>query len=222
MKFEEYNEDYGRNEFANQFEEETGRLSALQSLLLGEELGKEEVASIREFESVKKFLDLPIGDKCEVVLKKMFAYSVIVAKNKGVLPFELPDSPVAIASLVDEGLTRLKVAYKTGKGELDVIEAADAMIDSLSVRIVTVADKVIDRGVPVLLDKLCMVMTKVYPPTAVLVPYVKATEKYVNAAAKVLVRKGMGVITQAAKSVVRKVVSAGKKVAAKIKNFLKA
>lgn len=222
MKFEEYNEDYGRNEFANQFEEETGRLSALQSLLLGEELGKEEVTSIREFESVKKFLDLPIGDKCEVVLKKMFAYSVIVAKNKGVLPFELPDSPVAIASLVDEGLTRLKVAYKTGKGELDVIEAADAMIDSLSVRIVTVADKVIDRGVPVLLDKLCMVMTKVYPPTAVLVPYVKATEKYVNAAAKVLVHKGMGVITQAAKSVVRKVVSAGKKVAAKIKNFLKA
>lgn len=222
MKFEEYNEDYGRNEFANQFEEETGRLSALQSLLLGEELGKEEVTSIREFESVKKFLDLPIGDKCEVVLKKMFAYSVIVAKNKSVLPFELPDSPVAIASLVDEGLTRLKVAYKTGKGELDVIEAADAMIDSLSVRIVTVADKVIDRGVPVLLDKLCMVMTKVYPPTAVLVPYVKATEKYVNAAAKVLVRKGMGVITQAAKSVVRKVVSAGKKVAAKIKNFLKA
>lgn len=222
MKFEEYNEDYGRNEFVNQFEEETRRLSALQSLLLGEELGKEEVTSIREFESVKKFLDLPIGDKCEVVLKKMFAYSVIVAKNKGVLPFELPDSPVAIASLVDEGLTRLKVAYKTGKGELDVIEAADAMIDSLSVRIVTVADKVIDRGVPVLLDKLCMVMTKVYPPTAVLVPYVKATEKYVNAAAKVLVRKGMGVITQAAKSVVRKVVSAGKKVAAKIKNFLKA
>lgn len=222
MKYEEYNEDYGREEFGNQFEDEIGRLSALQSLLLGEELGKEEIASIREFDVVKKFLDLPIGDKCEVELKKMFAYSVIAAKSKDVLPFELPDSPVAIASLVDEGLTRLKVAYKTGKGELDVIEAADAMIDSLSVRIVTVADKFIDRGVPVLLDRLCMVMTKVYPPTAALVPYIKMAEKYINVSAKVVVRKGITVIAKAAKSVVRKAVSAGRKVFAKIKDLLKA
>ena len=38
MYFEEYNEDYGRNEFGNQFEKEVTQMSALQSFLLGNEL----------------------------------------------------------------------------------------------------------------------------------------------------------------------------------------
>ena len=44
---------------------------------------------IKEFKSVQEFLDLPMGDKKEVVLKKAFATAVTIAKDKGVLPFEV-------------------------------------------------------------------------------------------------------------------------------------
>ena len=161
MKFAEYNEDYGRNEFGNQFEREATQMTALQSLLLGNELTAEELPLIREFKCVKEFLDLPINDKKEAILKKLFATSIVIAKSKGLLPFEVPESPEAIASVIDEGLTQMKVAYKTATGELDSIEAIDVLVDRVAVRAVAIADKVIEKGIPVVLDKLCMVMTKV-------------------------------------------------------------
>ena len=222
MKFAEYNEDYGRNEFGNQFEREATQMTALQSLLLGNELTAEELPLIREFKCVKEFLDLPINDKKEAILKKLFATSIVIAKSKGLLPFEVPESPEAIASVVDESLTQMKVAYKTATGELDSIEAVDVLIDHVAVRAVAIADKVIERGMPVVLDKLCMVMTKVYPPAITVVPVIKHAERYITVATKVIVRKGIRTLAQAAKSIVKQVATKVKSVARKVLNFLKA
>lgn len=222
MKFAEYNEDYGRNEFGNQFEREATQMTALQSLLLGNELTAEELPLIREFKCVKEFLDLPINDKKEAILKKLFATSIVIAKSKGLLPFEVPESPEAIASVVDESLTQMKVAYKTATGELDSIEAVDVLIDHVAVRAVAIADKVIERGMPVVLDKLCMVMTKVYPPAITVVPVIKHAERYITVATKVIVRKGIRTLAQAAKPIVKQVATKVKSVARKVLNFLKA
>lgn len=222
MKFAEYNEDYGRNEFGNQFEKEATQMTALQSLLLGNEMTAEELPLIREFECVKEFLDLPVNDKKEAILKKLFATSIIIAKSKGLLPFEVPESPAAIASVVDEGLTQLKVAYKTATGELDSIEAVDVLVDRVTVRVVTIADKVIEKGMPVVLDKLCMAMTRVYPPAIAVVPVIKRAERYITIATKVVVRKGIHTLAQVAKPIVKQVVTTVKSVARKVLNFLKA
>lgn len=222
MKFAEYNEDYGRNEFGNQFEREATQMTALQSLLLGNELTAEELPLIREFKCVKEFLDLPINDKKEAILKKLFATSIVIAKSKGLLPFEVPESPEAIASVVDESLTQMKVAYKTATGELDSIEAVDVLIDHVAVRAVAIADKVIEKGMPVVLDKLCMVMTKVYPPAITVVPVIKHAERYITVATKVIVRKGIRTLAQAAKPIVKQVATKVKSVARKVLNFLKA
>lgn len=222
MKFAEYNEDYGRNEFGNQFEREATQMTALQSLLLGNELTAEELPLIREFKCVKEFLDLPINDKKEAILKKLFATSIVIAKSKGLLPFEVPESPEAIASVIDEGLTQMKVAYKTATGELDSIEAIDVLVDRVAVRAVAIADKVIERGMPVVLDKLCMVMTKVYPPAITVVPVIKHAERYITVATKVIVRKGIRTLAQAAKPIVKQVATKVKSVARKVLNFLKA
>lgn len=222
MKFAEYNEDYGRNEFGNQFEREAIQMTALQSLLLGNELTAEELPLIREFKCVKEFLDLPINDKKEAILKKLFATSIVVAKSKGLLPFEVPESPEAIASVVDESLTQMKVAYKTATGELDSIEAVDVLVDHVAVRAVAIADKVIERGIPVVLDKLCMAMTKVYPPAIAVVPVIKHAERYITVATKVIVRKGIPTLAQAAKPIVKQVATKVKSVARKMLNFLKA
>lgn len=222
MKFAEYNEDYGRNEFGNQFEREATQMTALQSLLLGNELTAEELPLIREFKCVKEFLDLPINDKKEAILKKLFATSIVIAKSKGLLPFEVPESPEAIASVVDESLTQMKVAYKTATGELDSIEAVDVLVDRVAVRAVAIADKVIEKGIPVVLDKLCMVMTKVYPPAITVVPVIKHAERYITVATKVVVRKGIRTLAQAAKPIVKQVATKVKSVARKMLNFLKA
>lgn len=222
MKFAEYNEDYGRNEFGNQFEREATQMTALQSLLLGNELTAEELPLIREFKCVKEFLDLPINDKKEAILKKLFATSIVIAKSKGLLPFEVPESPEAIASVVDESLTQMKVAYKTATGELDSIEAVDVLVDHVAVRAVAIADKVIERGIPVVLDKLCMVMTKVYPPAITVVPVIKHAERYITVATKVVVRKGIRILAQAGKPIVKQVATKVKSVARKMLNFLKA
>ena len=222
MKFAEYNEDYGRTEFGNQFEKEATQMTALQSLLTGNELSAEELPLIREFKTVQEFLDLPINNKKEAILKKLFTSSIILAKNKGILPFNVSDSPVEIASAVDEGLTRLKVAYQTATGVLDSIEATDVLIDRLAVRTITVMDKVIEKGVPVILDKLCMVMTKVYPPANAIAPIIKSAERYITIATKVVVRKGIHALAKAAKPIVQRTVTKVKSVARKLLNVLKA
>lgn len=222
MKFAEYNEDYGRNEFGNQFEKEATQMTALQSLLTGNELSAEELPLIREFKTVQEFLDLPVNDKKEAILKKLFTSSIIFAKNKGVLSFNVPDSPVEIASAVDEGLTRLKVAYQTATGVLDSIEATDVLIDRIAVRTITVMDKVIEKGVPVVLDKLCMVMIKVYPPAITVVSIIKSAERYITVTTKVVVRKGIRTLAQAAKPIVQRTVTKVKSVAKKLLIVLKA
>ena len=222
MKFAEYNEDYGRNEFGNQFEKEATQMTALQSLLLGNEMTAEELPLIREFKCVKEFLDLPVNDKKEAVLKKLFTTSIVVAKSKGVLPFEVPESSETIASAVDEGLTKMKVAYKTAMGELDPIEAVDVLVDRVAVRTITIADKMIEKGMPVVLDKLCAAMARVYPPAMAVVPVIKRAERYITVATKMVVRKGIHTLAQAAKPIVKQVVITVKSVARKVLNFLKA
>lgn len=207
MKFIAYNEDEGRNEFGTHIEAESRKYSALQSLLFGRELEKEEVESLKEFKVVQQFLDSPIGDASEAKLKKMFATAIITANEQGTLPFSIEDkSPIAIASAIDEGLNRVKLSYKLAKEELDVIEVADMLIDATVARVVTVADKVIERGVPVVLDNLCKVIARVYPPATVFVPVIKAAEKYIVPIAKMAVRKGLSVVAEGAKSFIRSTV----------------
>lgn len=221
MKYTEFKEDAGRNEFGAHLESESRKYSALQSLLAGKLLGKDEVESLRELKFVQQFLDSPIGDASEAKLKKAFAAAVIMAQEQGTLPFSLADkSPIAIASAIDEGLNRVKFAYKVSKEELDVVEVADKLIDATVARVVTVADKVIERGVSVVLDKLCKVTAKVYPPAAVFVPVIKSAEKFIVTAAKVAVRKGMKYVAEGAKTVVRSVAKGLVKVGKKLASWL--
>lgn len=222
MKFAEYNEENGYNAFGNQFEKRIAQMTALQSLLVGEELQKEELPLIREFKCVKDFLDLPMNDKKETVLKKLFATAVVAAKNSGALAVALPDSPMAVASMVDEGLNRLKIAYKTSVGEMDSVDAVDALIDSVAVRTMTVMDKVVEKGMPILIDKVCVAVAAAYPPARTVVPIIKACERYIAGAARVAVRKGIMTMQRVAKPIVREAVSRVRSVAKRVLSILNA
>ena len=220
MNFEQYNEDYGRNEFGNQFEKEATQMTALQSLLLGNELTEEELPLIREFKIVQEFLDLPMNDKKEAILKKAFVATICIAKEKGILPFEIPNSPISIASAVDDGLTRLKISYQTAMGKLDSIEATDVLIDHVAIRIITIVDKVIEKGIPIVFDKLCIAISRAYPKATVIATVIKKAEPYVTAATKVAVKKGIGKLAQAAKPIVQQVAAKVKSMATQVLKLL--
>lgn len=220
MVYKEYNEDYGRSEFGTAVDSEFGKYNALQSLLIGKQLGDEEVQTLREFGCVQKFLDSPMGDKSEVKLKKAFSTAVVIANEVGGLPFKVEKSPVAIASTVDEGLSRIKTAYKVAQGEMDVTDVVDHHIDAVAARVKTVADKVIEVGAPIVVDKVCKVVNKVFPPAKAVVPLIKKAERFIRPKVKAVVRKGISVVANAAKVVVRSVVNVAKKVAGKIMNWL--
>lgn len=211
-------ENYG--DFVKRANPAMNKMTALQTLLSGKELSKEEVPLIKEFKVVQEYLDLPMGDKKEVILKKAFATAVTIAKDKGVLPFEV-NSSEQIASLVDDGLTRMKVAYQTATGKMDVYQAVDALVDRVAVRVVGIADRVIEKGIPIVVDKLCKAMSK-HPNTMALVPFVKAAEKYIAPVAKAAVRAGVAAVAKAAKLILKKAVDTAKAVGKKIMSWLNA
>lgn len=96
-------------------------------------------------QSIQDFLDSPLGDKKEIVMKKAFAAAMILAKEKELLP-DLPDTGAAIAAVVDEGLTRIKANYQVGIGLLDPELAIDHIVDHVESRAIAYVDQAFDSG----------------------------------------------------------------------------
>lgn len=165
-------------------------------------------------------LDSPLGSPSEVMAKKALATATIIAKKRGLTTTVHAKNPMELAAAVDEGVSRLKVAYKVGKGLMDTTKAADEIIDRAAARVAAFTDKVIDRGTPIVVNKVLTVATSVFPPVAVVAPLVKAAVPFIATAAKVVVRKGIAVVAKAAKSVVKTVVADVKKIGKEIANWI--
>lgn len=221
MEFTSFNSDYGRSEFGNNFDGNINKINALKSLLLGHELGAENINQLKEFKIVKEFLDLPFNDKREVILKKLFAVAVNIAIKNKTFPIEMKDtSPSAIASMIDEGLNRVKVAYLSSMGKMDVIEAAETLIDRTAARVVAVIEKAVDKAGPLIIGKLCSVVEAAYPQTKPVMAIVRASEKIIIEKTKVVIRKGIEILASSAKAIVKHNVPLLKKVSQKVKSLI--
>ena len=233
--------------FSNKLEEMIPSLSALQSLAIGKELSEKEVKTIREFKSVQAFLDMPLNDVAENGIKKLFATAIIVANQKGIL--KLPEgyaNAESIASIVDEGLTRIKTAYQVGKGIINPIEADATIADRIAIRTasivdvvasrleekaqmlvnvveqqaLSVSDTVVEQGISRTSNTICAFVARAYPPAIVVVPFIKRVEVFVTPIAKVAVKKGIRMVAETARSMIpvvsEKVKTFAKKAIAKI------
>lgn len=221
MEFTSFNSDYGRSEFGNNFDGNINKINALKSLLLGHELGEENINQLKEFKIVKEFLDLPFNDKREVVLKKLFAVAVNIAIKNKTFPFEMKDtSSSAIASMIDEGLNRVKVAYLSSIGKMDVIEAAEALIDRTAARAVAVIEKAVDKAGPLIIDKVCLAVEAAYPQTKPVMAIVRASEKIIIEKTKGIIRKGIEILASSAKVIVKHNAPLLKKVSQKVKSLI--
>lgn len=181
------------------------KYSALQSLLLGENVEEEEIPLLQEFKCVQEFLDLPMNDPKEGDLKKLFAGAITAAAESGILPFDLPNNTAEdIACLVDDGLTRVKTVIKVATGEMSIEEAADTMIDHVAARTVAVADLALDSGIAG--HAVATVATAVYPPAEALRPIIVKTVQHAAPAIKTAVRTVVPMIASKVKTVVREAI----------------
>lgn len=171
---------------------------------------------------MQEFLDASlVGDK-DTAMKKLFAAGVVMANDAGVLPFELPDnSPVGIASMVDDGLTRAKTAYKVATGEISLEEVADTLIDTAAVHAMTVVDKVLDNP-EASVETLCDTVSVAYPAIAEAVqlakPIIKQVAARVAPKVKEFVHTGIARVSQFAKEAARPIIEKAREIGVKIKN----
>lgn len=222
MKFTSFNSDSGRSEFGNNFDKNINNINALKSLLLGHELGIEDINQLKEFKIIKEFLELPFNDKREATLKKLFAVAVNIAIKNKTFPIELEDnSPSAIASIIDEGLNRVKVAYLSSIGQMDVIEAAEALIDRTAARVIAVLEKAIDKAAPLIIDKVFTAVESAYPQTKPVMTIIRASEKVIVEKTKEIIIKGINMIASSAKAIVKQNAPLLKKVSQKVKSIAK-
>ncbi len=190
------------------------------SFLDGDTLSGDDKAS--PLGCMQEFLDASlVGDK-DTAMKKLFAAGVVMANDAGVLPFDLPDdSSAGVASMVDNGLTYAKTAYKVATGELTVEDVADTLVDAAAARAMAVVDRVLDNpesGV----DSLCDKISETFPAMVDAVEFAKPLIKHVaNSVApevKELVHSGINRISQYAKEAARPIVAKVREIGVKVKN----
>lgn len=194
--------------------------SSLISLLLGKKLGKiEEIPTKQESPFLTQYLDKPLLTTTDTSVKKAMAVAAAIAKKKGVESIKAK-TPEELASTVDEGVTRMKVAYQVGKGILNSTAAAEEIIDRTASRLVSFTNKVIDKGMPIVAEKVITAVSSVCPPVAVVAPVIRAAVPFVSKVVKKVVNKGIEVAATIAKRTVQTVIKSVKKVGKKIFKFI--
>ncbi len=118
--------------------------AALKSVIIEASTTLLDDKSVETRQSIQEFLDAPLDSKKDIAMKKAFAAAMVIAKEKGII--DLPDNAAEIASIVDEGLVRVKDNYQVGVGLLNPEEAIDNIIDHAEARAVAFIDYAFDSG----------------------------------------------------------------------------
>lgn len=239
---EEMNYEERKAAFERKVDERIPVLSALQSLVIGNELKDSEIESIREFKSIQDYLDLPLNDAAENGLKKIVVTAVVTANQLGIL--QLPEScnnAESIASIVDEGLTRIKTAYQVAKGILNPIDATEAINDRAAVRVVSIVERVtskleekakqlfdaVKENAPLIADMVtkgldrvsfvvCSYVEKAFPDVKAVIPVMKKVQKFISPVVRQAIAKGITVVADTAKVMVTKVAATVKAFAGRV------
>lgn len=168
-------------------------------------------------QSIQDFLDAPIGDKKELIMKKAVAAAMVLAKDKGLMP--APARGAEIAAVVDEGLTRAKVAYQVGIGVINPEKAIDTIVDHAESRAIAVVDKAFDSGAvreyaTEGLVRLAYAIPEIGPIVGPIAenckPIIKAVISKVEKPVKEFIKTGIHYVSTTAKNIARTAVEKAK------------
>ena len=171
---------------------------------------------------MQDFLDASlVGDK-DTAMKKLFTAGFVLAKDSGTLPFELSDgASKGIATIVDNGLTRIKIAYKTAKGEISAEEGMDLLIDHAVARTMAVADVVVNT-VEANVEVICDAISLAFPSAAVAIqllkPVIKTVVTRVAPKVKEAIHVGIVQVSQFSKEAARSIIANSREIRANVKN----
>ncbi len=166
--------------------------------------------SIKSSDAVNNLLDLLISSGSDSRLAKVIATATKIANATGCLTLE-EDTVFDIASISDETAYRIKIANQVANGEIDIEEAADAMIDRAAARLIALAESYIDNLLPLSVDDMCRALNSAYPQTAPLTPIIKNTVKILQPILKYSIRKGITAVAAHAKNVIPKIKDCAKR-----------
>lgn len=212
-------------------------LPAAVSVELSEtDILEKELEGDNHSEWLQPFVDGSLSPQESINKKAIIAKAIIKGISNGIIE-EMGTSD--IASLIDEGFTRITVAKQVAQGTMDTVDAMDVFVDHAAARVVTVADvaishaeSVVEEHTDVMSDVLVdtaalglEVVAAAFPPTSLLVPFIDIAARFVKPAARVIVKKGMTMVANAARTVVKKAVpfiaNKVKQAGRAIKNFFK-
>ncbi|MDE6338337.1 MAG: hypothetical protein K2K97_00940 [Muribaculaceae bacterium] len=185
----------------------TKQIVSVDSALLSEEcISNEEV--VKESPLMEKALISDFNSAEELNAKKVMSTALLIAKKTGALPERLSQTldGISSASLSDEAISRMKVAYKIATGEIDAYDAADKLIDRATSRLVAVSDIIVGKSVDIVIDMISMAVATVYPPARPVVMVIKIFQPYIKAKVKDLVKKGIRKLNEVAKNAARKTI----------------
>lgn len=142
----------------------------------------------------------------ELNAKKVMAAALVIAKRKGILPADIPvdANGIDIASLADDAVSRMKVAYQSSVGQIDVYEGADVIIDQATARALTVSETMVAQGVDLAINKIGLAVARTFPLAIPVVAMIKNYQPYITEKAQTLVKTGIQKLNTIAKSAVRK------------------
>lgn len=204
------------------------------------ELGESNILA-QEFEGsdnewLQSYIEGKVDELTADQMRRIIAKAVIVSVKNNTM--EVPAEAESIASLVDEGLTKIKVAYQVGTGEYDMADAFEEMVDHQVSRVATIADHAITKAEKFALERSDKVTDTVidfaakglevvacaFPPTRPLAKFIEAGAQYIKPFARKVVKKGIQMIANTARTFVKKAVPIVKKavsfVGRKVKGFL--
>ena len=193
--------------------------------ILSEDSGQVYPTIVRPFESVQNYLDAPLGDDQDVVMKKLLAAAAVIANEGGVLP-DFPADPQEAAAVIDDVATRVKTAYQVGVGIIqNPEEALNAIVDAAEVRASAAVDMAFESGLAnnvatELIVKGAYMIPEIGPVVGPAVeackPLISALVSKVEEPARRAIKKGISVVASAAKSAVKYTVEKVKSFASRL------
>lgn len=166
-------------------------------------------------EWLQSYIEGKVDEMTAEQMRRIIAKAVIKSVNEKTM--EVPAEAESIASLVDEGLTRMKVAYQVESGEYDIADAFEEIINHQVARVATIADyaiakaeqialehsdKVTDTVIDIAAEGLKTVVSA-FPPTRPLAYFIETGAQMIKPHAREIVKKGIQSLANSARSFVK-------------------
>jgi len=151
-------------------------------------------------EWLQPFLDSPINALNEAEYRKTMAIAVVKAMSTGALP---KMDAVGVASLVDEGMTRLKTAYQIGAGRIDVYKATDILVDHAEEALQQAAPEAVSVAIDYAATAITAGLASIYPPAAAVEPFIRSAAEYIKPHAVKFVQKGITKVAESTRKYIR-------------------